>query len=79
MPTSAATLLAGELRTVIVGRIAVDRVDVIDAALLRHVFDHQRGTLDAEVRGTAVRDWPATAGVVVHAVPLGDVGDGEDD
>src|SRR3954470_778013 len=42
-----ATLLRHELRTVVVGRIAVDRVDVIDAAL-RRVFDHQRRALDAE-------------------------------
>ena len=45
--------LLHETRAVVVGRIAIDRVDVIDAAL-RRVLDDQRRPLDAEVRGAAV-------------------------
>src|SRR5262249_53227609 len=37
------------LRSVIVGRIAIDGVNVIDAALLRRVFDHQRRALNPEI------------------------------
>src|SRR3954471_7811267 len=49
-----AALLARKLCSVIVRRVAVNRVYVIDAAL-RRIFDHQRRPLHAEVRGTAVR------------------------
>src|SRR6187549_2143669 len=49
----ATTLLRDQLRTVVVGRVPIDRVDVIDAAL-RRVLDHQRRALDAEVGGAAV-------------------------
>ena len=63
--TSAARLPARKLRSVVVGRIAIDRVDVIDAAL-RRVLDHERRPLDAEVRRAAVgrRAAPGEVGVV---------------
>src|SRR5436190_6526041 len=51
---SATVLPARKLRSVIVGRVAIDRVDVLDAAL-RRVLDHQRRPLNPEVRGAAVR------------------------
>src|SRR6188768_3684311 len=53
--SAAATHLpASKLRAVVIGWIAVDRVDVIEAAL-RCVLDHQRRPLDPEVRHAAVR------------------------
>src|SRR6185436_14890509 len=51
---AAARLLARDLRTVVVGRIAIDGVDVVDA-VLRRVLDDERRPLDSEVRGAAVR------------------------
>src|SRR4029077_4999077 len=51
--SSAARLLARELCAIVVGRIAVDGMNMLDAAL-RCVFDDQRRSLDAEVRRTAV-------------------------
>src|SRR5438128_9729285 len=51
--TQAAPLLPRELRTVIVGRIAINGVDVVDAAL-RRVLDHERRALDPEIRGAAI-------------------------
>src|SRR5262245_63432465 len=50
---AAATTLFRKLRTVVVGRVAIDRVDVIDAAL-RRVLDDERRSLHAEVRHAAV-------------------------
>ena len=44
---SRAALPARKLRSVVVGRVAIDRVDVIDAAL-RRVFDHDGRALHAE-------------------------------
>ena len=44
-----------QLRAVIVGRVAVDRVDVIEVALLRRILDDERRSLDAVVRQAAVR------------------------
>src|SRR6266851_6612968 len=58
----AARLLPRELRTIIVGRIAIDSVDVVDAAL-RRVLDHEGRPLDAEIRGAA-RGRRATPGEV---------------
>src|SRR5262245_8180668 len=52
---AAKRLLAHELRAIVVGGIAVDGVDVIDAALLRRVFDHERRSLHAKVGGAAGR------------------------
>src|SRR5207247_990112 len=52
-------LFRGELRTVVVRGIAIDGVDVIDAALLGCVFDHQRRSLDTEVSRAAVGRRPA--------------------
>src|SRR5262245_3063980 len=49
---SRATDLLRELRTVFVRRVAIDRVDVIDAAALRRVLDHDGGSLDPEIRRT---------------------------
>src|SRR6185503_6400951 len=69
--TSAARLPVRNLRSVVVAGIAVDRVDVIDAAL-RRVLDHQRRSLDAEVGGAAVgrRSAPGEVGVVDAAADL---------
>src|SRR3954468_23175713 len=47
-------LLRRELRTVVVRGIAVDGVDVVDAALLRRILDDERRPLDPEVRRAAV-------------------------
>src|SRR6185503_10147247 len=50
---SRAALPARKLRSVVVGRIAIDGVYVPDAAL-RRVLDHDRRALHAEVGGAAV-------------------------
>ncbi len=52
--TQAARLLPRELRTVVVGRIAINGMDVVDAAL-RRVLDHEGWPLNAEIRGATVR------------------------
>src|SRR5262245_27002172 len=53
--TSAMTArrLFRELRTVVVGRITVDRVNVIDVPL-RRVLDHERRPMHPEIRRAAV-------------------------
>src|SRR5260221_4512346 len=51
---SAMRLLVREFRTVVVGRISIDGVDVIGAALLRRIFDDEGRPLDPEVRDAAV-------------------------
>src|SRR5688500_7989561 len=60
-------LLRRELRTVVVGRIAVDGVDVVDAAL-RRVLDDQRRSLHAEIRRAAGRGWPAPGEIGLRQV-----------
>src|SRR5262245_29965002 len=57
-PIRAEALLLRELRAIVVGGIAIDRVNVIDAAL-RRVFDHDGWPLDPEVRRAPVRRWSA--------------------
>src|SRR5438874_1915777 len=52
--TPAVRLLPRKLRTVVVGRIAIDRMDVIDAAL-RRVLDDESWSLDPEVCRASVR------------------------
>src|SRR2546425_9092732 len=49
----AARLLARELRTVVIGRIAIDGMNVVHA-VLRRVLDDEGWPLDPEVRRTAV-------------------------
>src|SRR4051794_23594461 len=51
--TPTATLLRRKLGPVVVGRVAIDGVNVVDAAL-RGIFDHQRRSLDAKVVHAAV-------------------------
>src|SRR5262245_63879414 len=63
--SSAVTLLAREPGAIVVGRIAINGVDVIDAALLRCVLDDQGRSLDAEVCRTAVGRRTATGKVRV--------------
>src|SRR5215203_6853831 len=67
MSTSA--LLARELGAIIVGGIAVYRVNMIDAAL-RRVLNDQRGSLDAEIRRAAVGGRPAPREIGVVQVRL---------
>src|SRR5438093_13770657 len=50
---NAVGLLAREFRTIVVGRVAIDGVDVIDA-VLRRVLDDERRSLNAEVCRTAI-------------------------
>src|SRR5262249_49518346 len=46
-------------RAVIVGRVAIDRVDVVEGALLRGVLDDERWPLDAKVCELAILRAPA--------------------
>ena len=62
----AIAVLRRELRTVVVGRIAIDGVDVIDAAL-RRVLDDERRALHPEIRHAAVRRRPAPGEVGLRA------------
>src|SRR5215471_4317432 len=64
-----APLLRDKLRTVVVRRIAVDRVDVIQAAL-RRVLDHQRRPLNPEIRHAAVRRRPAPGEIGLWQIRL---------
>src|SRR2546428_1433956 len=65
--TMAAVLAAHELRAIVIGRITIDGMDVIDAAL-RRVLDDQGGPLDPEVRGAAVDRRPAPGEVGLREV-----------
>src|SRR5262245_54453156 len=58
--------LLREFRTVVVRRIAIDRMNVIDAALLWGVFDDERRALDTEVGGTAIGSGPAPGEVGIR-------------
>src|SRR4026207_343256 len=62
--TRTARLLARKLRSVVVGRIAIDGVNGTDAAL-RRVVDHQRRALHPEIGDAAVggRTAPGKVGV----------------
>src|SRR5580765_5348310 len=64
---SAVPLLARELGAIVVGRVAINRMDVIDA-VLRRVFDDQRRPLNAEVRRAAVRRRSAPGEISVRKV-----------
>src|SRR5262245_7872002 len=57
--------LLREFRTVVVRRIAIDRMNVIDAALLWSVFDDESRALDAEVGRAAIgsRSAPGEVGI----------------
>src|SRR5262245_50890850 len=64
---AAAALPGRDFRTVVVGGVAVDRVDVIDVPL-RRVLDDQRRSLNAEVRRAAIGRGPAPREVRLRQV-----------
>src|SRR5207248_4532507 len=61
---------ARELRAVVVGRVAIDRVDVIEVALLGRIFDDHGGSLDTVVRQPAVPGRAAPGEIRLREVRL---------